>query len=96
MLPTTLLVRTRLLPRINPRHDRGPAVLAIKQVVDLLGQVLARQLAVLRARARLLAFDDDAGGEVLELDGGRGFVLGMLVVGGREKGTGNGGGCLGG
>lgn len=73
---------TCLLFGCDTCHDSGAAVLAVQKVIDLLGQVLAGQLAVLGAGARVLAFDDDAGGDVLELDGGVGFVLdnGFLCI----------------
>lgn len=61
VLPPALLSGARLLPRLGPGHDSRPAVLSIEQVVNLLGQMLAGQLPVLRAGACVLALDDDSG-----------------------------------
>lgn len=69
MLPPALLGGAGLLFRLEPGHDGGAALVTIEQVVDLLGEVLAGQLAVLLAGACVLALDDYAGGEMLELDG---------------------------
>lgn len=64
-------------------HDGGPALLAVVQLVEPRGEQVARRLAVLLARPRRLALDDDARGEVFELDGGRGFVLEEGEAGGK-------------
>lgn len=69
MFPAALLQGACLFLSINPRHDSRPAVLAVEKVIDLLGEVRSSQLAVLGSRAGLLAFDNDAGRKVLELDG---------------------------
>lgn len=50
----------RLLLGQHPGYQGGTAVLAVAEVVDLLGQVLPCQLAVLLSGPSLLAFDDDA------------------------------------
>lgn len=69
MLPPALLCGAGLLLCLEPCHYGGAALVAVEQVVDLLRQVLAGQLAVLLAGARVLALDDYAGGDVLQLDG---------------------------
>lgn len=75
MLPPALLRSAGLLLRLEPGHHGGAALVAVEQVVDLLCEVLAGQLAVLLAGARVLALDDYAGGYVLQLDGRVGLVL---------------------
>lgn len=69
MLPPALLGGAGFLLRLEPGDDGGAALVAVEQVVDLLGEVLAGQLAVLLAGACVLALDDYAGGNMLELDG---------------------------
>lgn len=44
-------------------------------LINSLGEDLARVFAILVPRARSLGLDDDAGGNVLELNGGVGLVL---------------------
>lgn len=65
MLPSALLGGAGLLLGLQPGHDGGAALVAVEQVVDLLGEVLAGQLAVLLAGARILALDDYACWDVL-------------------------------
>lgn len=84
ILPLRLLRLARLLPPLHLRFARRPSLrLALAlgglQVLELLGEAFAGQGAVLRTGARSLAFYDGVGGEVLELDGGGGFVLYLLV-----------------
>lgn len=86
VLPPALLGGARLLLGLDPGHDCRAAVVAVEEIVDLLGQVLPGQLAVLRARASVLALDDDAGRDVFELNGGIGLVL--LNGGNKTKGAG--------
>lgn len=64
----------------------GAAGGAMQLVVESLGQQLAGSRAVLAAGARRLGLDDDARGQVLELDGRVGFVLGRRGVS-RGRGT---------
>lgn len=75
MFPTALLHGARFLLGQDSGNDSGAAVLTVDHVVDLLGQVLSRQLAVLLTRTGVLTLDDDARRDVLELDGGVGLVL---------------------
>lgn len=84
MLPPALLGGAGFLLRLEPGDDGGAALVAVEQVVDLLGEVLAGQLPILLAGARVLALDDYAGGDVLELDGRVGLVL---LSGGEEVRT---------
>lgn len=69
MLPPALLRGAGFLLCLEPCHYGGATLVAVEQVVDLLCEVLAGQLAVLLAGARVLALDDYAGGDVLQLDG---------------------------
>lgn len=83
VFPSGLLESARLFLALDPREHGGAAIFAVEKIVDFLGQVLPGELAVLGAGAGFLALDDDAGGEVPELDGGAG-----LVLWGREVGRG--------
>lgn len=68
----------------------GAAGIAQLQVLDALGEDAAGNLAVLRAGAGFLALDDDAGGQVLQLDG-RARLVDLLAAraGALEEGFGN-------
>lgn len=76
ILPPALLGLARGLLPLHARDDTPPTLPAIEQVIDLPREDLARLGAVLRLRALSLALDDDAGGDVLQLDGRVCFVLG--------------------
>lgn len=49
-------------------------------LVNPLGEDLARVLAILIPRARGLGLDNDAGWDMLELNGGVGFVLPKYII----------------
>lgn len=69
VFPSALLERACLFLSVYPRHYSGPAILAVEKVIDLLSEVLPRQLTILGSRAGLLTFYNDTGREVFELDG---------------------------
>lgn len=74
ILPPSLLVLTSLLLLGSPNLQRSPALIALFQVLNPLGQDASRNLAILRPAARLLAFDDYARRQVLELHGRRRLI----------------------
>lgn len=76
ILPLRLLHLTSLLLPRRLRLQRNPTLIPLLPRLNLIRQQLARDLLVLRARPRGLAFDHDAGRFVDDLDGGVGFVLG--------------------
>lgn len=82
VFPPLLLVGTcRLLP-LDTRYLRRAALVSVEVLVDALGEDLARNLSVLVAGAGGLRFYDDAGWEMLQLDGGVCLVLqGKRVLG---------------
>jgi hypothetical protein len=70
-----LLGGAGLLFPLQAGDDGGAAGVAVAEVVELLGEELASDGAVLGAGSGGLGFDDDAGGDVGELDCRVGFVL---------------------
>ena len=68
LAPTLLGCAGRLL-LVDLLDYLRAALVAIEMVVDFSGQPLARVLAILLPRARLLAVDNYARGYMLELDG---------------------------
>lgn len=68
VLPLFLFVRTRAPLLLDPTYDGAACLVPIQVLVDLLGEDLACILAVLVPRAGCLRLDDNAGGDVLELN----------------------------
>lgn len=69
VLAATLLGGTGGALPLHLADNGGPALVAMKEIVYPLRQQLAGMLAVLTAGAGGLGLDNDAGGDVLELDG---------------------------
>ena len=65
MLSSALLSRASLSPRLDAGNNGRPTVLAILQVIELVGQMLPGKFAVLIAGSRFLALDDNTRGNVL-------------------------------
>lgn len=80
ILPLRLLNLTSLLLPRRLRLQRNPTLIPLLLRLNLIRQQLARDLLVLRTRPGGLAFDYHAGGFVDDLDGGVGFVLGIVVI----------------
>ena len=77
ILSPTPAVRAVALLLLELTDDAGPARVAVVQRVEPLGEQGAGDLAVLSEGAGRLGLHHDARGDVFELDGGGGFVLGL-------------------
>jgi hypothetical protein len=75
IFPLALLHSTTLPPPLGLPYYSDPTLLPLLNLLDSIGQHLSRNLPILCAGAGGLYFEDESGGDVLQLHGGGSFIL---------------------